>query len=85
MLFTIRPIRRFSTQRAATHVVPDAAPSNQAPRGTEISCPVCSSAECYRSKRNGWRDFIRRLLGMFPWRCTACRNRFYLRKRSLPA
>ena len=65
--------------------VPDVAPSNRAPHGTGISCPVCSSTDCYRSKRNGWRDFIRRLPGMFPWRCKACRHRFYLRKRCLPS
>jgi PilZ domain len=45
-----------------------------------VSCPTCSS-DCYRSERHGWRDFFCRLLGLFPWRCRACRNRFYLRKR----
>ena len=54
-----------------------------APRITGVSCPYCSSADCRRSVRHGWRDFRRRLLGMFPWRCNVCRKRFYLRKRSL--
>lgn len=57
-------------------------PSSSA-TGTNISCPCCSSMDCRRSMRHGGRDFLRRLLGMFPWRCNGCRNRFYLRKRSL--
>ena len=83
MTFTIPHFLRFPMRRSATYNVPDAAPTNRAPHRTGISCPFCSSADCYRSKRNGWRDFIRRRLGMFPWRCKTCRNRFYLRKRSL--
>jgi hypothetical protein len=39
--------------------------------------------DCHRSMRHGRRDFLRRLFGKFPWRCHGCRNRFYLRRRSL--
>ena len=60
-----------------------AAPRGQMPRNIGVICPSCASAECYRTGRRGSRDFSHRLLGMFPWRCEACRNRFYLRKRSL--
>lgn len=63
--------------------VRNAAPSGQVPRNIGVSCPSCASAECYRTGRRGGRDFSHRLLGMFPWRCEGCRNRFYLRKRSL--
>mgnify|MGYP007080185926 CR=1 FL=1 len=51
--------------------------------GITVSCPCCSSVDCRRSIRHGRRDFLRRLFGMFPWRCNGCRHRFYLRKRSL--
>jgi hypothetical protein len=57
--------------------------SGQIPRNDGVRCPYCASAECYRSGRHGWSDFSRRLFGLFPWRCTVCRNRFYLWKRSL--
>jgi hypothetical protein len=58
-------------------------PSGRMPRNEGVSCPYCASTECYRVGRRGCRDFTRRLLGMFPWRCEGCRKRFYLRKRSL--
>lgn len=47
----------------------------------DVSCPYCFSVQCHRSMRHGGRDFLRRLLGRFPWRCHGCRKRFYLRKR----
>jgi hypothetical protein len=59
------------------------APGGQTPRTEEVICPYCASAECHRTGRRGYRDFSRRPLGMFPWRCAGCRKRFYLRKRSL--
>jgi hypothetical protein len=61
----------------------NAAPSGPMPRTEGVICPYCASAECYRIGRRGYRDFIRRLSGMFPWRCEGCRRRIYLRKRSL--
>ena len=63
--------------------VRNAATSSQMPRNIGVICPYCASAECYRTGRRGSRDFSHRLLGMFPWRCAVCKNRFYLRKRSL--
>jgi len=60
-------------------------PSTQAPPRSRVSCPYCSSAECYRSRRHGGQDFIHRLVGMFPWHCEDCGNRFYLVIRSLPS
>jgi hypothetical protein len=64
-------------------MVPHPAPRNQKPHNNGMSCPYCSSMECQRSMRHGWRDFICQLLRMFPWRCNVCKNRFYLHKRSL--
>ena len=51
--------------------------------GIDVSCPYCFSVQCHRSMRHGGRDFFRRMVGRFPWRCNGCRKRFYLRKRSL--
>lgn len=64
-------------ERREMEIVPNGAPS-----GNGRSCPSCSSVDCHRSKRHGWRDFFHRLVGMFPWYCRMCRQRFYLRKRS---
>jgi len=49
----------------------------------EPSCPCCASLNCRRSLRRGERDFFRRLVGKFPWRCQGCGARFYAWKRSL--
>jgi hypothetical protein len=51
--------------------------------GIDVRCPYCFSVQCHRSMRHGGRDFFRRMVGRFPWRCNGCRKRFYLRKRSL--
>ena len=51
--------------------------------GIDIRCPYCSSVDCHRSMRHGRRDFLRRLLGKFPWRCHGRRKRFYLKNRFL--
>jgi hypothetical protein len=44
-------------------------------------CPLCSSVDCHRATRHGWRDFLHGLIGIFPWRCGVCRVRFFVRKR----
>ncbi len=46
-----------------------------------MDCPYCSSTYCTRSFRHGVRDFLVRLLGLFPWHCHTCMKRFYQRKR----
>ena len=51
--------------------------------GMDVSCPCCFSVDCRRSVRHGRRDFLRRLFGMFPWRCNGCRKRFYMKNRFL--
>lgn len=39
-------------------------------------CPSCHSAVCRRSHRRGLTDHLLGLLGMRPWRCSACERRF---------
>lgn len=51
-------------------------------RGRAVSCPVCGSKYCRRSVRHGYKDFLRRVVGWFPWHCRQCGDRFYWRKRS---
>ncbi len=33
-----------------------------------------------RSHRRGWREHVISWLGWYPWRCSRCRTRLYLRK-----
>lgn len=40
-------------------------------------CPQCRSADCYRSHRVGWMDFLLTAGGCRPWRCQTCERRFY--------
>jgi hypothetical protein len=49
--------------------------------GSKIVCPFCASLICRRASRQGWRDLVHSLVGIFPWRCEACWTRFYLRRR----
>lgn len=49
--------------------------------GSKIVCPFCASLNCRRASRQGCRDLVHSLLGIFPWRCEACWTRFYLRRR----
>ena len=49
---------------------------------SKTRCPTCYSVDVRRSTRHGWRDIVRRFLGIFPWRCGVCGTRFYLPKRS---
>ncbi len=43
-------------------------------------CPACQK-RCRRSRRRGLIDFLRGLLGWYPWRCEACSVRYFLRCR----
>ena len=46
-------------------------------RPTRMICPQCRSADCYRSHRDGVRDFLNTFTGLRPWRCHTCDHRFY--------
>ncbi len=41
-----------------------------------LRCPVCTSAECRRSK-SGWVRYLVRPLFVFPLRCRRCQTRFW--------
>lgn len=43
-------------------------------------CPVCSYV-VYRSSRAGWRDSVAKAIGRYPYRCRACKYRFYMARR----
>ena len=55
----------------------------QRPYSIPVTCPSCSSPECYRVNRLKWQDHLYRLVGQFPWHCRQCQTRFYLWRRSL--
>jgi hypothetical protein len=65
----------MATLRSALHVVKSRVQAGR------IICPVCASTYCRRSARHGYKDLLRRLVGRFPWHCSLCGGRFYLRKR----
>jgi DNA-directed RNA polymerase subunit RPC12/RpoP len=46
-------------------------------------CPQCRSADCFRSHRNGFIDFLFTLINLKPWRCHTCDRRFYARRVAL--
>jgi len=45
-------------------------------------CPECSGRDVSRSRRKGWmeRNFWA-FFGHFPWRCSFCKERFFVRDR----
>ena len=49
---------------------------------THLRCPLCVSEMYYRIPREGVGDFLRQLLGFYPWYCNGCGTRFYKWKRS---
>jgi DNA-directed RNA polymerase subunit RPC12/RpoP len=48
-----------------------------------MTCPECKSMSCRRSRRHGFRDGVLSLLGMKPWRCLVCNERFSARRTPL--
>lgn len=47
-----------------------------------IKCPSCHSPACRRSRRRGIDDYLYSVIGLVPWRCNKCEQRF--RARHLP-
>jgi hypothetical protein len=46
-------------------------------------CPFCGKTATHRRKRRGFvENYIRSLLGYFPWHCGTCKRTFYFRKRN---
>ncbi len=44
-------------------------------------CPKCKENKAHRSRRSGFRDWVAGLFLQTPYRCHACRNRFYINLR----
>lgn len=42
----------------------------------QITCPLCKSVECRRSRRRGPVDYLLATMGNYPWRCRKCETRF---------
>lgn len=42
-----------------------------------MTCPQCGSSDVRRSRNPHWNDVFQRGLGRTPFRCRACRKRFY--------
>jgi uncharacterized C2H2 Zn-finger protein len=71
--------RRFS----ADVMDPTPAKTNVAKRQAHVlSCPQCGLENPHRMERRGFLEKrIYSIFGYFPWRCSRCESRFYLRKR----
>jgi len=50
----------------------NASESDKAPR-----CPVCGWTDVRRSMPHGFLDSLVRIVGMVPYRCRSCGQRFY--------
>ena len=50
-------------------------------RSAVLSCPWCESELLHRSRRYTTYEHILRIVGIRPYRCEACNERFYSRKR----
>jgi len=44
-----------------------------------MTCPVCSSTACRRSRKKSIGERVISLVGLVPWRCTKCDARFHAR------
>jgi DNA-directed RNA polymerase subunit RPC12/RpoP len=42
-----------------------------------FSCPTCGSADVRRSRRQGFSEIPKMLLGIYPFRCLGCGDRFF--------
>ena len=52
----------------------------KAPDRREICCPHCRGLSV-RTRRRGGKDACARLIGLYPWRCPDCSQRFYRLRR----
>ena len=50
---------------------------------SKVTCPACTSIDCVRADRHGWRDSVSQVMGKFPWMCRRCLHRFYLTRSSI--
>lgn len=48
------------------------------------TCPGCHSTKVFRSQRRNRTERLVSLLRVFPWRCEACRKRFFAFARRAP-
>ncbi len=46
-----------------------------------MQCPKCSTGRLFRSKRTWVDKLLYSRLGLYPWRCNACRSRQMLSVR----
>lgn len=58
-------------------------PAENAPaKHAELFCPRCGSERLHRSHRdNAFERYILPLVGLMPFRCESCNQRFFSRKR----
>ena len=52
------------------------------PLSVPVTCVDCNRRSCRRSDRTSFVDRVMTLRGLYPWGCTFCMSRFYLRRSS---
>ena len=51
-------------------------------QAAELYCPRCGSEKLHRSHRdNAYERYVLKLVGIHPYRCESCNERFFSRKR----
>jgi len=46
--------------------------------GARVICPACREPQAHRSHRSGLQDWLAGLTRRTPYRCRACKRRFYV-------
>jgi len=57
---------------------------NPGETGEGLRCPVCGWNDIRRSYPHGFLDRLVRIVGMVPYRCRSCGQRFYRPLQDLP-
>jgi DNA-directed RNA polymerase subunit RPC12/RpoP len=60
----------------------DTAPESESGKGPR--CPVCGWLDVRRSMPKGFMDRVVRIVGLVPYRCRSCGQRFYRPQQDAP-
>ena len=58
--------------------------ANESESGKGPRCPICGWMDVHRSMPKGFLDGLVRIVGLVPYRCRSCGQRFYRPQRDVP-
>jgi DNA-directed RNA polymerase subunit RPC12/RpoP len=58
--------------------------ATESPSGKGLRCPVCGWTDVRRSMPKGLVDGLVRIVGLVPYRCRSCGQRFYRPQHDAP-